>query len=246
MTFEVVSSADHPDLHDQARAAFRDQWPEFVYHDDLEREHPYVQRVETFFRDFHIFVLQHGEVVAGGWGVSLAWDGTSPGLPEGYRSALVQAFEDHEQGREINTLSFMAAAVAESFHQQGLAVRVLESLIKRASAADLAHVIAPIRPTWKHRYPQVSMAEYATWARDDGLAVDPWIRTQQRMGATILKPAPNSIVVTGTVAEWESWADMPFPVSGKYFVPGALNLVEVDREQDIASYHEDNLWVQHR
>ncbi len=83
------------------------------------------------------------------------------------------------------------------------------------------------------------MAEYATWKRDDGLSIDPWIRTHQRMGATILKPAPDSIVVTGTVAEWESWTGMPFPISGSYFVPGALNLVEVDRDRDTGSYHEE-------
>jgi GNAT superfamily N-acetyltransferase len=246
MSIEVVTSPDHPELHDQARAAFRDQWPEFVYHDDLEREHPYAERVETFFRDFHVFLLQDGNVVAGGWGVSLAWDGRPAGLPEGYRSALVQAFDDHQQSRQINTLSFMAAAVSEEFHQQGLAVRVLKSLIERASAAGLAHVIAPIRPTWKDKYPQVSMAEYATWERDDGFSIDPWIRTHQRMGATIIKPAPNSIVVSGTVAEWEAWTGMPFPISGSYFVPGALNLVEVDRERDTAIYREENLWVQHR
>lgn len=246
MSFEVVTSADYPELHDEARAAFRDQWPEFVYHDDLDREHPYAERTGTFFRDFHIFLLRDGKVVAGGWGVSLAWDGTPAGLPEGYRSALVQAFQDHEQGVAINTLSFMAAAVAEDFHQQGLAVRVLESLIERALAAGLERVIAPVRPTWKHKYPQVSMAEYSTWERDDGLSIDPWIRTHQRMGARVLQPAPNSIVVTGTVAEWETWTGMPFPASGSYFVPGALNLVEVDRDNDTATYREENLWVQHR
>ncbi len=91
------------------------------------------------------------------------------------------------------------------------------------------------------------MAEYATWERDDGFSIDPWIRTHQRMGATIIKPARNSIVVvTGTVAEWEAWAGMPFPISGSYFVPGALNLVEVDRERDNATHREENLWVQHR
>ena len=90
------------------------------------------------------------------------------------------------------------------------------------------------------------MAEYATWTREDGLSLDPWIRTHQRMGASIIKPAPNSTVVTGTVADWEGWAEMAFPVTGSYFVPGALNLVEVDRERDIATYREENLWVQHR
>lgn len=246
MTIAVVTSPDHPELHGEARLAFRNQWPEFVYHDELERRYPYARRVETHFRDLHIFLLEDGRVVAGGWGVSLAWDGTPDDLPEGYRSALAQSFADHEQGRAVNTLSFMAAAVAEAHHGRGLAVRVLESLMERGAAAGLTHVIAPIRPTWKHRHPRVPMAEYATWTRDDGLSSDPWIRTHQRMGATIIKAAPNSIVVTGTLTDWEAWTAMRFPASGSYSVPGALNPVEVDRERDIATYREENLWVQHR
>ena len=90
------------------------------------------------------------------------------------------------------------------------------------------------------------MADYVSWSRDDGLSIDPGSAHMQRMGATILEPAPNSMVVSGSVAEWERWADMPFPATGAYVVPDALNLVEVDREQDTAIYREDNLWVQHR
>ena len=73
-------------------------------------------------------------------------------------------------------------------------------------------MVAPLRPTWKHRYPR-TMAEYATWVREDGLSIDPWIRTHQRMGARVLAPARRSMVITGTVADWESWADMAFPVT---------------------------------
>ena len=90
------------------------------------------------------------------------------------------------------------------------------------------------------------MSEYMTWVRDDGLSIDPWIRTHQRMGAAILGPAPNSMVICGSVREWEQWAEMPSPVSGAYVVPDALNLLEVDREHDRAVYCEENLWVQHR
>ena len=54
------------------------------------------------------------------------------------------------------------------------------------------------------------MSEYASWTGDDGLSIDPRIRTHQRMGATIIRPAPNSLVIRGTVAEWEAWAQMPF------------------------------------
>ena len=54
------------------------------------------------------------------------------------------------------------------------------------------------------------------------------------------------MVITGTVAEWESWAGMPFPASGDYVVPDALNLVSVDHARDVVTYVEENLWVQHR
>lgn len=89
------------------------------------------------------------------------------------------------------------------------------------------------------------MSRYARWARPDGLSIDPWIRTHQRMGARIVRPAPNSMVIAGTVTDWETWAGMPFPESGSYVVPEALNLLEVDRENDRAVYREENLSVEH-
>jgi hypothetical protein len=54
------------------------------------------------------------------------------------------------------------------------------------------------------------------------------------------------MVVTGTVAEWEEWAGLAFPESGRYVVPGALDLVEIDRERDLGLYAETNLWMRHR
>jgi hypothetical protein len=79
----------------------------------------------------------------------------------------------------------------------------------------------------------------------DGLHLDPWIRTHQRLGARILRPAPRSMVITGTVAEWEAWTGMTFPQTGRYVVPDALDLVRVDREADRGSYAETNLWMRH-
>ncbi len=243
MQFEIVACPDRPDLEQEAAAVFRERWPEFVFHDPLSRE--YMERVDEYFGQFSIFVLHDGHVAAGGWGVPFCWDETLDGLPEGYRTALKASVEDHEAHRTPNSLSFMAAAVSQEFDKQGLATQVLEALSDRGATAGLAHVLAPLRPTLKHRYPQVPMDRYATWTREDGLSIDPWIRTHQRMGATILKPAPDSMVVTGTVGEWETWTGMLFPESGSYVVPDALNLVEVDRAQDQAVYREENLWVQH-
>lgn len=240
---DVVVSQDRPDLEKDAGEAFRERWPEFIFHDEVPKQ--YMPRVEKYFRDYDILLLDSGSVAAGGWGVPLTWDGTVEDLPKGYDDALVRAVEGHEAGRRPNAFSFMAAAVAKAYDRQGLATEALTTLAAKARSAGIEHVIAPIRPTWKSRYPNVPMAEYATWTRDDGLSIDPWIRTHQRMGATILAPAAESMLIRGTVAEWEQWTSMVFPVSGDYVVPDALNLVHVDREADTATYREENLWVQH-
>jgi GNAT superfamily N-acetyltransferase len=244
MGLEVVAAAARPDLESEATAAFRQRWPEFIFHDPTPPK--YMDRVHQYFSEYDVLLLLDGHVAAGGWGVPIAWDRTPGGLPEGYDAALIGAVEDHEEGRVPNTLSLMAAAVHPNYDKQGLATDVLAALTERAVQAGIEHVVAPIRPTWKQRYPQVSMAEYATWSREDGLSIDPWIRTHQRMGAQILRPAPNSMVISGTVAEWETWSGMLFPVSGDYVVPEALNLLQVNRENDTAIYCEENLWVQHR
>jgi GNAT superfamily N-acetyltransferase len=242
--FDVITAAERRDLEAEAGAAFRERWPEFIFHDPLMKA--WMPRVDEYFGRYNIFLLHDGRVAAGGWGVPFRWDATAGDLPEGYRTAIVASGEDHERGATPNAFSCMGVVVAKAYDRHGLSTRVLDALIARANRDGLARVVAPIRPTWKHRYPQVAMAEYATWTRADGLSIDPWIRTHQRMGATILRSAPQSMVIPGTVGEWEGWAEMPFPVSGSYVVPDALNLVEVDRENDIAIYREENLWVQHR
>jgi hypothetical protein len=106
-------------------------------------------------------------------------------------------------------------------------------------------VIAPVRPTLKSRYPLTAMENFSRWTRPDGLHIDPWVRAHQRLGATILGPAPRSMTIVGTVAEWELWARMVFPETGQYVVPDALDLVQIDREQDAGTYVEPNLWMRH-
>lgn len=240
---EVVTSADRRDLGEQVSAAFRPLWPEFIFHDPVAAEH--IDRVETYFPRYDLLILDGGEVVAAGWGVPLRWDGTPGGLPEGYDGALVSAVTGHEGEVPPDTLCIMAAAVRPGRRGGGLAAKTLTELRGRAAAAGLERVIAPVRPTLKSRYPLTPMATFARWGRSDGLHLDPWIRTHQRLGAVILGPAPRSMIITGTVAEWEGWAKMAFPETGRYVVPDALDLVDIDRGRDRGTYAETNLWVRH-
>ena len=118
----------------------------------------------------------------------------------------------------------------------------------RTNAQDhgFAHLVAPVRPSWKARYPLVPIERYVRWETDDGLPVDPWLRVHPRLGAEIVRPCPASMTIAGTVSEWEGWTNMLFPESGDYVVPGALELVRIDREADRGVYVEPNVWMHHR
>jgi hypothetical protein len=241
---EIVTSSERPDLKDKADAAFLSKWPEFLFpHDAVTKQ--YEAQIAEFFPQYDVLMLDGDRIVAGGWGVAIAWDGTVEGLPDGYDDTRVRAVEGHQRGVQETTLCYMTVAVVDSETGRGRAAEVLTALRARAVEAGLSHVIAPVRPTLKPRYPLTPMARFATWTRADGLSLDPWIRSHQRMGAKILAPASPSMMISGTVAEWESWTGMVFPESGRYIVPGALGPVDINRALDTGTYLEENLWVQH-
>jgi hypothetical protein len=89
------------------------------------------------------------------------------------------------------------------------------------------------------------MERYIAWRRPDGTHFDPWLRTHERLGAEIVKVAPQSTRVPGSVGEWEEWTEMAFPETGAYVVPGALVPVEIDREREEGLYVEPNVWMVH-
>lgn len=239
----VVTNADRRDLGEQLTAVFRPLWPEFIFHDPVDAE--YSSRVESYFGQYDVLVLDGAEIVTGGWGVPIRWDGTVGDLPDGYDEAMVRAVTGHETAVPPDTLCIMAAAVRPGRQGSGLAGKALAALRQRAAAAGLQRVIAPVRPTLKSRYPLTPMENFARWMRQDGFHLDPWVRAHQRLGASILGPAQRSMTITGTVAAWEEWAKMAFPETGQYVVPDALDLVQIDCEQDRGTYVETNLWLRH-
>lgn len=244
LDIEVVTTGERHDLDDEARAAFHPTWPTFLLHDPTTPQ--YIERVEKYFPYYDVMLLDGGHVVAGAWAVPIRWNGQASGLPDlGYDGALIKSVTEHENAEEPDTLCIMAAVVRADRQGTGLAGRALTALRERAVGTGLRHVIAPVRPALKARYPITSMERFARWLREDGLHIDPWIRTHQRLGATILGPAPRAMTITGTVAEWEEWTGIAFPDSGRYVVPDALDPVHIDREQDRGTYEETNLWMQH-
>lgn len=240
---DLITSSTEPELEKRAADAFRVRWPEFIFHDATSKE--YLGRVGEYFPAFDVILCDEGVPLAGAWAVPIRWDGTASDLPGGYDGALVRSVEGHDDGTAPDTLCVMAAAVANGVTTRGLAGAVLAGLRGRAIEAGLSRVIVPVRPTLKHRYPLTPMARYSSWRRSDGLSIDPWIRTHERMGATRVGVAAESMTITGSVTEWETWTGMVFPESGVYVVPDALDLVRIDLDADRGTYIEENLWMRH-
>jgi hypothetical protein len=122
---------------------------------------------------------------------------------------------------------------------------MIQTFVDNARTEGLTEgVIAPVRPTWKERYPLIPIEEYLRWRRPDGAHFDPWIRIHERAGGEILAPAPRSMVVCGSASEWEEWTGMAFPADGEYVFPGCLATVRF--EGGVGTHVEPNVWVLHR
>jgi GNAT superfamily N-acetyltransferase len=242
-TTQFITTADRPDLAEQGKQALLPGWPAFIFHDQVSDR--LIDRAGEYFPQFDVRLLADGEIIAGAWAVALRWNGAVDCLPGGYDGALIRAITEHESAVKPDTLCAMAASVRGDQQGSGLGARLLSELRARAEAAGLERMIAPVRPVLKSRYPLTPMARFARWTRPDGSHLDPWVRTHQRLGATILAPAPRSMVVTGTVGEWAEWTGMAFPETGRYVVPGALDLLDVDAARGHGTYAETNLWMRH-
>jgi hypothetical protein len=162
-------------------------------------------------------------------------------LPAGIDAMGLRAVSDPAPP---SALSAIAAEVATDQQGRGVSSLVIGAMVDVAREAGLDSLVAPVRPSWKDRYPLIPIERYAAWVRDDGLPFDPWLRVHARLGATSLRPEPHSMRITGSVAQWANWTGMEFPGNGQYVFPGGLAPLEV--RDGIGRYWEPNLWMLHR
>lgn len=140
-------------------------------------------------------------------------------------------------------LAALAAEVAPSRQGHGLSSVVIAAMTVAARNRGLRRLAAPVRPSWKDRYPITPIAQYARWRRSDGLPFDPWMRVHARLGASVLRAEPRSMEITGPVEEWEAWTGMRFPEDGEYVFPAGLAPLAV--EGGVGRYWEPNVWMLH-
>ncbi len=243
MEYSIYTLAEKPELDEQISRISEQAWPEFLLHGDI---HHWGWLFELFL-DYQLLLCDEaGELAAVGHTVPLAWDGSLADLPPSMEAILLRAEQGLRAGQPPNTLSAMAAMVSPERRGQELSSRVIQEMRALAGRHGCTSLIAPVRPTWKSRYPLAPMERYVEWQRPDGLPLDPWIRVHARLGAVPLCVAANTLTVEGTVAEWEEWTGMAFPESGEYVVEGALQPVKIDRERDMGKYEDPNYWMAHK
>lgn len=242
-TLAVSTLAERPESRDEMLLLTQESWPEFMLHTATLHWPLLLTELadwQLLFRD------AAGRLMAVGQTLPLACrraaDGTLE-LPADFDALMDQGVAGRRRGEAPNVLAALAASVSREARKQGASETVLEAMKSLARKRGLGDLIAPVRPTWKSRYPLTPIERYARWKRADGSPFDPWMRVHWQLGAVQREVIPRSLAVRGTVAQWETWTGLSFPESGHYVVEGALSPVAVDWERDLGLYEEPNVWM---
>jgi GNAT superfamily N-acetyltransferase len=241
-----VTYAEDPSI---VKTIFQDlkvpSWPEFMFHDPLANELWHFLQVDFAEYQF-IYRDETGKTIAVGHTLPFHWEGSLDDLPEtGWDGIFRKVVDDYQAGRTPNMMTAIEATILPAYRGSGLSKRVIGEMRTIAKARGFKTLVAPVRPSMKARYPTTPIERYVGWKTDEGLPLDPWLRTHLRLGARIVKIAHESMRIPAPVADWEKWTGMRFPESGEYIVPGALVPLCVDRERDEGVYVEPNVWMEH-
>ncbi len=245
MPYSLLPIADVPAIEERWSSVTQGVWPEYNVHGDVVA--PLWPGLAEVFPDLQFALVEtdSGDVAGRGYTIPFSWDGADEGLPAGFDGLFEDAFALRERGGRPDALSAAAIAIRPEHQGRGLAAGMIEHMQALARREGLRRLVAPLRPTWKERYPLAPIERYARWQRADGTPFDPWIRLHTRIGGRIVRPEPRSLRITGTVAEWEAWTGMAFPETGEYVFPEGLAPLLVDRERDVGRYWEPNVWFEH-
>lgn len=242
MTISVFTYANKPEIRDQIDILSKTSWPEFLLHGNIY----HWDYLFDLFPEYQVLLCDPEDTLLGvGHSVPIHWSGSLSNLPRTIEEILLRAEKVHVKEQMSNTISAVAAMVRPEHRGKNISTRIIQEmkiLVKQNSCTSL---IAPVRPIWKSRYPLSPMERYINWKQIDGSPFDPWIRVHWRMGAIPLCIAPNTLTVDGDIQEWENWTQMVFPDSGLYVIPGGLQPVKIDREQNKGVYKDPNYWMKH-
>jgi len=248
---ELVTLRARPDLRPQIfSGTIQAVWPEYMQHDPTAMLYFAEPHLDFYLDTVFAIIDPVAPDIAVGRAFAVPFVfGDLPDrmeLPDaGWDGVIRWAHRDRTLGRPANALSALEITLIPERRGQGASRIILDAMRDHARILGYRHMFAPVRPTAKHLEPFTPIGDYVRRRTADGLPADPWLRVHIRAGGEIVKLAPASMVIPGSIAEWSRWASMSFPASGQVEVLGALVPVHVSLEQDHAVYVEPNVWVRH-
>lgn len=242
----TVTLAERPDLTAAVSAVLSSRWPTFILAgtpghgvdlDELLAQVP----------EHQVVLLDSADTVLGaGMSVPLSWDQSIAGLPAGWDGAVRAGADQLHRGGRPNAACALSITMAPEATGQGLAAHLVGALKSAAASAGAVALLAPVRPVLKARYPLTDLSRYLAWRTADGAVFDPWLRMHLRLGGLQVAIASPSMTITGSIADWQSWVNMPLPGRGEYIIPAGLVPLSVDPRAGAGTYREPNVWVVHR
>jgi GNAT superfamily N-acetyltransferase len=244
--FRFIKPEDLTDYRDRAGDIAVAAWPEFMLHDAIAGEywHELFDRFSEY--QFALLDTETDQMAAMGNSLPFSWEEEISELPEGgWDWVFIKAVEDHENNLAPNIQSAIQIAIHPDYRSHGLSTKMVQAMRAIGKSKGFKYLVAPVRPNQKSQYPLISIDDYIHWTNDEGLPFDAWLRVHARLGARIIKPCHEAMTIRGTCAEWEEWTGLKFPQNGTYYIPGALNPMDIDIKKDEGVYVEPNVWMVH-
>lgn len=190
--------------------------------------------------------LDRDTPVARAAALPIHWDGTPSSLPDrGWDGVIEQSVTDTHRNATLNTLCALEVGVSNDHAGRGLSRIVLIALRDEALRMGFEHLIVPVRPTGKSKYPNEPIDVYVTRRQDDGLLADNWLRVHERLGAHMIGLCPTAMTVVAPLHRWRAWTELALHSSGTITVEGGIAPVQIDLELDHGVYVEPNVWMEH-
>ncbi|QDT12898.1 GNAT family N-acetyltransferase [Planctomycetes bacterium K23_9] len=242
--FSLVCSEEREFFSQEADEVVSQSYPRFLV-EDFIRSEPW-SRLRSYFPEFQFGIVEDAtdKMVAQGSCLPLPWNHPLDELPNtGCDWALTTGLDARSKNIAPTILSASSIAVLPEYRRQGLSHCLLDYMQELARYSHYSALILAACPSHKHLYPLTPMDRYINWQDKSGFAFDPWLRTNLQRGAELIGICGRSTVVVESIGKWEELTRMRFPETGSYIIPGATAPLDVNYENDRATYIEPNVWL---
>ena len=152
----VHTACERPDLWDRGIDS-RSVWPEYNLHGDVLNQWWRLLDEELPEFQFVLYDERDDVVVAEGHTGPFAWDGVDQTLPDGIDRAIELIFQQSRSRQPVNTLCALAAETPGRDAAADLRSRSWRRCARSRNVMGWLIWSAPVRPSWKDRYPVTSI-----------------------------------------------------------------------------------------